>query len=92
MMILHSGFFLTISEEFPLIRIEEKSTPKKIVSVVFDMRYLFGTVCVITRTNVARWPVPQPGSNISPRRNSSDMAKMLFLYLQGKKKKDGGVR
>jgi hypothetical protein len=36
----YSGFFLTISEEFPLIRIEEKSTPKKIVSVVFDMRYL----------------------------------------------------
>jgi hypothetical protein len=26
----HSGFFLTISEGFPLIRIEEKSTPKKI--------------------------------------------------------------
>lgn len=41
MMILHSGFFLTISEEFPLIRIEEKSTPKKIVPVVFDMRYLY---------------------------------------------------
>jgi hypothetical protein len=32
MMILHSGFFLTISEEFPLIRIEEKFHSSRILT------------------------------------------------------------